>query len=103
MHACGHDPHMATPLGAARVFAEHPPHRDVVLAFQPGEESDRGAVRTLQHRNPQLTGSVTAFAIHVNAVQPAHTIDYRRDTFMAFGTGFESTSPARVGTPAPRT
>ena len=79
---------MAMLLGAARVLAKDPPHRDVVLASQPGEESDRGALRTLQHRNLQLTGSVTAFAIHVNAVQPAHTINYRRDTFMAFGDWF---------------
>jgi amidohydrolase len=75
-------------LGAARVLAEKPPRRDTVLAFQPGEESDRGAVRTLEHRNLAGLTDATAFAIHVNAVQAAHTVNYRRGTFMAYGDWF---------------
>jgi amidohydrolase len=43
MHACGHDGHMAIVLGAAAMLKAAPPRGDVVLIFQPGEETGRGA------------------------------------------------------------
>ena len=45
MHACGHDLHTASLIGAARMLSRHRDHLagDVVLMFQPGEEGWDGA------------------------------------------------------------
>lgn len=107
MHACGHDLHMATLLGVAEYFTHHTPPRPLVLAFQPGEESDRGALNTLEHQNLKLEDAMT-LAVHVNAVLPSGSVHYSRDTFMAFGDWFDvalegpgghASAPERAGNP----
>jgi amidohydrolase len=88
MLACGHDLHMAMLLGAAACLVEAPPARRTVLVFQPGEETDRGAVPTLAQHASLALDDAEAFAIHVHATMPAHTVHLRAGTFMAYGDWF---------------
>jgi hippurate hydrolase len=86
MHACGHDVHMATLVGTARMLSEMKSqwHGTVMLIGQPAEEVVKGAEAMLRDGlyakfpRPQY-----AIAIHDNSTMPAGQIGYTPGYFMA--------------------
>lgn len=77
-HACGHDFHAASLLGAAKILKDHEKELPgtVKLIFQSGEEVFKGAAAAIAHgvmNNPKVDA---AFATHVYAGVPLNTVLY---------------------------
>lgn len=91
MHACGHDGHTATLLGAAKILARlrHEIKGNVVCIFQPAEENGGGGAKLL--RDGALDGLAIEgfFALHSWPYLPVGTIGIREGTMMAAVDDFE--------------
>lgn len=67
MHACGHDGHMAMALGLCRWLAAHRHDlpRNVMVVFQPAEETSGGALRVCQSGIFERYGVDRIFGFHL--------------------------------------
>lgn len=98
MHACGHDMHMASVLGAAAVLSEM---RDdlpgtVRFIFQPAEEKPPGGAAPMIE-NGAIDGVSMIFGLHVDPTEPTGKIGLRDGVTMAAVTDFDLIVHGRGG------
>ncbi|MBZ5739363.1 M20 metallopeptidase family protein [Nocardioides mangrovi] len=96
MHACGHDLHTASLVGAARLLHQHRDRLrgDVVLMFQPGEEGYDGAGVMVREGVLDAAGrrADAAYATHVSAAEvPLHRVTGRAGPLLAASHGLTVT------------
>lgn len=100
MHACGHDIHMSSWAGTARLMAEHRDrwHGTLVMVGQPAEETGAGASAMLKDglftRFPRPD---FALSLHDDDTMPAGTIGYHPGFFRAMSDAVTITVYGRGG------
>ncbi len=87
-HLCGHDGHMAIICGLGeKLAAQRPKSGEVVLLFQPAEETGEGARWILEDPEFRQITPDFAFALHNLPGFPLHQAVIRKGTFAAGSTG----------------
>lgn len=97
MHACGHDAHMASLLGAAQILKKYEKELNctVKLIFQPSEENCKGAKLICDHGH--LDDVEEIFGLHVFGDMPCGTINIQEGPRMAATDIFEIKITGRAG------
>ncbi len=91
-HLCGHDGHMVIICGLGeRLSQERPENGEVVLLFQPAEETGEGARQVLEDQRFEEIRPDFAFALHNLPGYPLHQVVIRKGTFAAGSTGMTLT------------
>jgi amidohydrolase len=91
-HLCGHDGHMAIICGLGEKLAQNRPESgEVILLFQPAEETGDGAKAVLSDPRFEKLKPDFAFALHNLPGYPMHQIVMRNGTFSAGSTGMTIT------------
>ncbi len=85
MHACGHDGHTAMALSLAEYISEHLPElpRNVLLLFQPAEETTGGARQLCETGILEQRRVTRVFGLHLWPHLPAGTVASRPGPLMA--------------------
>lgn len=87
MHACGHDGHITTVLGAAMLLSRFRPDHTVRFLFQPAEETTPDGAPAFIAAGA-VDGLEKVWGFHLNATSDFGRIGYYDGAVMAGGTGF---------------
>lgn len=83
MHACGHDGHMAAMLGFAARIKEQNTKYNILIIFQPAEETSGGAVKVIETGILRKYQVEAIFGMHVFPGLPEGVIGCRQGALMA--------------------